>query len=623
MKKGQVSEILLYIAGGIIAAIAIYYGVNSAIQLKETGEKSTIEILKSNMRKDIETISKQFGSNRTFSYNIAPFTKICFSDTTKNADIIKDDRVPLIINESAATNSSNNVFLFGEKTEAFYAGEIRICMKNVTCFNATQGFANVKIYGGGGFALLEPCAPIQIPIPLCQNSSSPIYLKYEVNDISEATDWLMSAEAIDTATPPGQLNIKWIIKNATGNIIETEEETKTSNSISSLTYTKANITKFGIYTFTMVATNEYSKQCSVKFTRIILPPGAHFPEAKIIAPEGDMLQPNTVIEFKGRGNDSAAGQLTASWDWGDGETTDCYPSGQRSANQSYDCTTTRVYSQSGTSVLVKFTVTNSLGLSATDTRRYSIGNTWPWIVLKKPLNNAVLPPGDVYFNFTPYDNEQEKLDCQFLLDGSSVGLGTLKNNTEFTKTVSNVGLGQHYWAVSCSDGINTNTSETRKFYVQPLPILSCIVSNECGTLTPMLSLSGLTNAHVDSSPLTNTYPYKLCCNLTKTGDPENYLQNAECGLLTSSQPFISLSSPSNAHAAAPSVWPDTLYPIKKCFNVSSLTPSVTFSCSTKKDPCDSGETCVLTLSSDTNAHVASCDNQQAYGNKICCKVIVS
>jgi len=642
MKKGQATEVLLYIAGGIIAALAVYYGISSAMNLQSKGQAATIEILKSTMKEDVARVSGQFGSNRTFSYNIGPdYNQICFSDTSKNIQITKDSRVPIIINDSAASNSTNNVFLFGAKTDAFYAGEIRICNKNVTCFSASQGIANVKIYGGGGYALLEPCAAVLVPVPICTNLV-PLDLIQQVDVPENAQPLDIRAIASNPSGVEGDISIKWITKDSSGNPYSDQDTTISSGEETDVP--SINPTEFKSYTFTMIATNEFDRQCSLKFTRQIAPYGKTIPEALITKPEGTSIQPG-ITSFEGIGNDSSPGMLSGEWDFGDVSNIEfCSPSSSsRIANQSYACEKSHPYTQRSTTVLVKFTVTNRVtGMSSTDERRYFIGNQPPSIALIYPgiegSDNHLISfknadeTEPVGFNFTPTDPEGSPMTCELLIDANTYPIAnTIASGTETTQT-EQISLptaldvdAEHFWAVSCADELGAvGNSETRRFYIRrvaPLPSLKCVIlPNSCGTLTPILSISSLTNAHASiftdqSNP--NSYSNLLCCNLTLQGEvpAQNYLNapGSSCA-----NPFITLSGPSNAHAASGS---DPAYGIitKLCFQ-QSLNPPASIACSVKT-LCAEDETCLVALSGSAptyvNSHVSDC--LAGYSNKICCK----
>ena len=647
MKKGQATEALLYVAGGIIAALAIYYGVTSVIQLKGTGEKSSLEILKSTIRTDMDRMASQLGSNRTFQYNLAGFTRICFSDTTKNIpNITSDLTAPAVIKDSAASNSSNNVFLLDGNAESFYGGEIKVCKKNFACFDAVQGTANVKVYGGGGYALFEPCETA-VSVPYVTNWTTPASRKFELHaqDFGESANAqaLDISDCIANATDPaGNLIVstKWTIVNLTdGSKKDFGEKTITPGARSVIANFKEDaassfkVSNFGRFRVTLTATNNLSRQGSFTFVRDITEPGKNYPTVKITGPDVLNVSP-TITPFTGEINDEQAGILDYKWDFGNGLTaTGSTPF--LNANTSYSVAGTSTYTYRDVSVLVKLTATNRFGLSASDTRRYTVGNPPPWVFLTEPepekeFQSPAPPPPPakipITFKFTPYDNEESTLQCVLLIDGGQYPLGELPSNedaesTQMLNAPAVVGeRDRHFWAVSCSDGTGTNSSETRRFTIigvpAALPVFGCTMSTSCDLTkyTQMFALSDWSNAHVTTTD-SIYYPVKLCCNLMKSGDSKNYLQN-NCA--SPSTPFVSLSASSNAHASAPGVLASNV-----CFKKNStLSNDVSVSCAIKDTPCGTGEMCIMTLYNSTGyfkAHAASC-SILPYDHKVCCKL---
>lgn len=135
----------------------------------------------------------------------------------------------------------------------------------------------------------------------------------------------------------------------------------------------------------------------------------------------------------------------------------------------------------------------------------------------------------------------------------------------------------------------------------PVIRMECAVKNEACNGVTVFKISALTNAH--AGDINSDYPYNVCCQnmaVTTTCDAAN------------PNVVLKLSSSSNAHAETAS---NTNYNTNIC-----LEPSSKVSCGViETGNCeDNGyETCLISLSSDTNAHVADCDS--GYSKKICCK----
>lgn len=755
MKKGVIDQMFLYVAGGVIAALAIYFGVGAVLDFRQSGEESNLILLKNTISQDVERISSLYGSNRTFYYNLgSDFTQICFSDNTKNEQITKDLKLfdnsvepnplsPYIINDSAASDSKNNVFLLGPKTEAFNAGQIRICTKNVTCFDAVQGRVKVEMYGGGAFALMEPCEIPKITPPDC-NPGSDLVKEVEVPQSSQGPSQpilppenemiMMNASGLGGMDT---FEFSWVVVRPDGDIVEEDGDlykvpTQSSDIQSTVQYDDIDVT--GVYTFIGVATSQNTgKQCSLRFRRVYQSPGDHYPTAEIYWPLAGKLERGVPYVFNGTANDKEPGSLNYSWDLvkSTRPETSTAPSARTEEWQPINVSSAPsiIYVDDRLSLLIKFTVTNSKGLSAVDLRRYYIGNIGPWITVIEPENNAVRFAdtgddfADVNFSFIPSGPEETSLDCWITLRNQSGNELRFEHDDLFNDTLNkfthHIPLGYYMWTVSCSDGIDVNTSSVRILNVTPLlnvapvidikfptadgdiipnpakltfnvtdpnpedttfncvsqlfnssniklgndltnnsvnkgvdifntypnslaqgqyywrvtcadsknlfsteerifnitqaPFLTCVVkplAQGCGTLTPIFSISDTTNAHASIFTIApNSYNQLVCCNLSV-----GTLAVTECGL--GETPFITLSSESNAHVGDLNAYVVSPPNKKLCMKEQSGTYSI--SCSVQDALCP--QDCVVTMSSLTNAHAASCDGPAPYGKHVCCSV---
>jgi len=113
----------------------------------------------------------------------------------------------------------------------------------------------------------------------------------------------------------------------------------------------------------------------------------------------------------------------------------------------------------------------------------------------------------------------------------------------------------------------------------------------------IMELSDTSNAH-GALNTQSSYSYVLCCDFG-TGD-------TAC---TGSNKFIGLSDLTNAHAEAPSY---TNYGNPVCYESLSCRQESVLS------TCNSGEIEMLSLSADTNAHIANFSGTGSYSTKICC-----
>jgi cysteine-rich repeat protein len=131
---------------------------------------------------------------------------------------------------------------------------------------------------------------------------------------------------------------------------------------------------------------------------------------------------------------------------------------------------------------------------------------------------------------------------------------------------------------------------------------TCLIKlkSQCtGSQYPLLGLSTGSNAHGELYS-ENNYLYALCCNFG------NGIQANEC---TSGTEVLKLSSATNAHAQTSSL---STYANKICYQKSG------FDCQTiTSGSCPTGYNAILSLSSETNAHIGT---PGSYGTKICCNV---
>ncbi len=131
--------------------------------------------------------------------------------------------------------------------------------------------------------------------------------------------------------------------------------------------------------------------------------------------------------------------------------------------------------------------------------------------------------------------------------------------------------------------------------------MSCNINTAClSNEVELMELSSPINA-VAASPTENIYSYKVCCD-----DIGGILDNSATFL---SVPFIKLSSINNAHGEeiTQSNYPITLS-IKATENIDQIICSY-------KPSCQTGEACLFSFSSTTNAHFGGCNS---YSINACC-----
>lgn len=119
---------------------------------------------------------------------------------------------------------------------------------------------------------------------------------------------------------------------------------------------------------------------------------------------------------------------------------------------------------------------------------------------------------------------------------------------------------------------------------------------------PVLRLSAQNNAHAQLASYSGQVIYSntLCCS----GPPDLSVQEANCisGICSN---ILTLSANTNAHVG--NNYTNSYVSFKRTGG--------SVSCSIKSS-CDTNESCLVSISSSTNAHIGKCD---VYSNKVCCK----
>ncbi|MGE0792806.1 MAG: hypothetical protein AB7V77_01340 [Candidatus Woesearchaeota archaeon] len=142
--------------------------------------------------------------------------------------------------------------------------------------------------------------------------------------------------------------------------------------------------------------------------------------------------------------------------------------------------------------------------------------------------------------------------------------------------------------------------------------LSCsITTNTTCTDQILLYLkndtAGYNNAHVALANYSSDYPYVLCCD----ADAQQKQVNSSCDALDS-EIFLSLSTPTNSHVQNNTIGN---YTYNSCIAVPKYELEVNY-----RDSCISGETCLVSISNYTNAHVAECSY---YTTQVCTNITFS
>jgi len=129
-----------------------------------------------------------------------------------------------------------------------------------------------------------------------------------------------------------------------------------------------------------------------------------------------------------------------------------------------------------------------------------------------------------------------------------------------------------------------------------------ITPNQCSSPEQIiLRLSDYTNAHAEVWNGAGNYPVEICYDkiFGVPGDGDR--------TCIDNKMILGLSETTNAHAEIPE---SPEYTTKVCYD--------NLLCFTRNNNCYTDEECIVTLSDNTNAHLATCDSSAPYDTKICC-----
>ncbi|MBW1839779.1 MAG: hypothetical protein JRI49_07560, partial [Deltaproteobacteria bacterium] len=146
--------------------------------------------------------------------------------------------------------------------------------------------------------------------------------------------------------------------------------------------------------------------------------------------------------------------------------------------------------------------------------------------------------------------------------------------------------------------------------------LACILesSTYCSSGTPIMRLSADTNAHGQIIGQTPEYGYTLCCgDIDSQGGPITGLSDTCSGLHDN---VLELSADTNAHGYLPGGFLST----SVCISVSGNPTVIGVDCTSGSGSCPTGYATLVSLSANTNAHLAVSTGTGSYDTKICCRV---
>lgn len=158
MKKAQLNQIFVYIFALVVIGGIILAGYSMISSLSKSKEATDIEVLKSGLKKDVQSAMAEYGNSRNFTKIISSkYKTICFADPSQNQTILNNPGLnPLnsIVKDSLESNSANNIFLIGDQIIAFKINDLRIAEPYYKCRENT-GLITYVLEGRGSYVLLS------------------------------------------------------------------------------------------------------------------------------------------------------------------------------------------------------------------------------------------------------------------------------------------------------------------------------------------------------------------------------------------------------------------------------------------------------------------------------------
>lgn len=160
--KSQISaETLVYVLSLAVISLIFILGYNYMSSLNKTQEASSFVIFKNNLKNDVIKIKQDYGSARIKEYYLPESAdKICFVDKGKNNPLLcsgcQKSTDYRIVADSAADNSTSNIFLVGESAikSSFKVDYVKIGCCQFKCFKAKNGKLKIMLEGDGRYALV-------------------------------------------------------------------------------------------------------------------------------------------------------------------------------------------------------------------------------------------------------------------------------------------------------------------------------------------------------------------------------------------------------------------------------------------------------------------------------------
>jgi hypothetical protein len=157
MRKGEVSQIFVYIMTGIIIVSVLGFGAKMLLGLKNTAEQINCINFKQDLKERI---------NKDMSYGVidnkpmrvgCDVKSICFVDLGQSVPPWPAKPLDPLIEDSWSSKTKQNVFLLNDITEDFhYVEGITVSSPDyIVCKNVTNGYIKIRIEGLGDSVIIS------------------------------------------------------------------------------------------------------------------------------------------------------------------------------------------------------------------------------------------------------------------------------------------------------------------------------------------------------------------------------------------------------------------------------------------------------------------------------------
>ena len=156
LKRGQVSNVFVYIFAIIVIGLILILGFKYILSTKENIVRTDFILLKNRITSDIKAISSDFGSSKKVSYSMPQQAELCLFDLDKEELINNLPRnFNPLVKDSIENNVKKNAFVLGQDIfEIYYVGDIEINEPYFICLKPIAGKVSFVIEGKGNKALI-------------------------------------------------------------------------------------------------------------------------------------------------------------------------------------------------------------------------------------------------------------------------------------------------------------------------------------------------------------------------------------------------------------------------------------------------------------------------------------